>query len=70
MNLRRLQTALDRLPPRCREVVIMGRIEASGREIATRLGIAEGTVSEHLANGMRALANILYGDPPIGRREP
>jgi RNA polymerase sigma-70 factor (ECF subfamily) len=70
-ELRRLQAALDRLPSRCREVVIMGQIDGlSGREIATRLGIAEGTVSEHLAKGMRALANILYGDPVDLRRQP
>jgi RNA polymerase sigma-70 factor (ECF subfamily) len=65
-ELRRLQMALDRLPPRCREVVIMGQIEGlTGREIATRLGIAEGTVSEHLAKGMRALADILYGETDL-----
>ena len=63
-ELRRLQTALDRLAPRCREVIVMGRIEGlSGREIAARLGVAECTVSEHLAKGMRALANILYSAP-------
>jgi RNA polymerase sigma factor (sigma-70 family) len=68
-ELRRLQLALDRLPPRCREVVIMGQIEGlTGREIAMRLGIAEGTVSEHLAKGMRALADILYGEPVALRR--
>jgi RNA polymerase sigma factor (sigma-70 family) len=70
-ELRRLQAALERLPPRCREVVIMGQIEElSGREIAARLGIAEGTVSEHLAKGMRALADILYGEPVDLRRQP
>lgn len=63
-ELRRLQAALDRLAPRCREVIVMGRIEGlSGREIAARLGVAECTVSEHLAKGMRALANILYSAP-------
>lgn len=63
-ELRRLQAALDRLPERCRQVVVMGRIEGlSGREIAARLGVAECTVSEHLAKGMRSLANILFGQP-------
>ena len=70
-ELRRLQSALDRLPPRCREAVILGRIEAlPRREIAARMGIAEDTVTEHLAKGMRALADILYGDPADVRRKP
>ena len=61
-ELRRLQAALDRLPPRCREAVILGRIEGlSGREIASRMGVNESTVSIHLANGIRALANMLNG---------
>lgn len=59
-ELRRLQAALDRLPPRCREAVILGRVEGlSGREIASRMGVNESTVSIHLANGIRALANML-----------
>lgn len=62
-ELRRLQLAIDRLPPRCREAVILGRIEGlSGQEIAQRMGISEPTVSKHLATGMYALANILYGE--------
>lgn len=69
-ELRRLQAALDRLPPRCREVVILGRIEGlSGRQIAARMGIAEGTVSEYLSNGICALVDILYGEPPTNRRK-
>jgi RNA polymerase sigma factor (sigma-70 family) len=63
-ELRRLQLALDRLPPRCREAVVLGQIEGlSGREIAARMGITEGMVSTHIANGLRALANMLYGEP-------
>jgi RNA polymerase sigma-70 factor (ECF subfamily) len=62
-ELRRLQTAIDRLPPRAREVVILARLEGlSGREIAVRLGIGESTVSEHMTSGLRALANMLNGD--------
>lgn len=63
-ELRRLQAALERLPPRCREAVILGHIEGlSGQEIASRMGVAEPTVSEHLANGIRTLTNMLYGEP-------
>jgi RNA polymerase sigma factor (sigma-70 family) len=69
-ELRRLQAALDKLPPRCREAVVLGRIEGlSGRQIAARMNIAEGTVSEYLANGICALVDILYGEPPTNRRK-
>ena len=62
-ELRQLQAAIDRLPPRCREVVILGRIEGlSGRQIAARLGIAETTVSDHLTAGMYALTDMLLGE--------
>lgn len=64
-ELRRLQAALDNLPPRCREAIILGRIEGlSGREIATRMNVGTATVSEHLERGMRLLANLLYGELP------
>ena len=63
--LRRLTSALDRLPPRCREAVVLRKIEGlSRREIAHRMGIAEFTVNRHLTEGMRALADILYGELP------
>jgi RNA polymerase sigma-70 factor (ECF subfamily) len=62
-ELRRLQSALDRLPPRCREAVVLGRIEGlSGREIASRMGITEQAVSAHLIHGVRALVNEVYGE--------
>jgi len=68
-ELRRLQAALDRLPPRCREAIVLGRIEGlAGHEIAARMGIGEATVSIHLANGIRTLVDILYGDPAELRR--
>jgi len=63
-ELHRLETALEQLPPRCRQVVILSRIEGLTRsEIATRMGIAESTVSAHLTDGMYALADHLYGAP-------
>jgi RNA polymerase sigma-70 factor (ECF subfamily) len=64
-ELRRLQEALDRLPARNREAVVLARIEGlTGREIASRMGLAEATVSHHLSNGIAALADMLYGDAP------
>jgi RNA polymerase sigma-70 factor (ECF subfamily) len=64
-QLRRLQSALDKLSPRVRQVVVMRRIEGLARaEIASRMGITEDTVAEYLAQGMRVLANKLYGEAP------
>lgn len=61
-ELRKLQSALDRLPPRCREAIVLQKIEElSVREIAERMGITEPTVKTHLADGIRALANMVYG---------
>jgi RNA polymerase sigma factor (sigma-70 family) len=68
-ELRLLQAALDRLPPRCREAIVLKQIEGlTRREIATRMGVGEETVKMHLTNGMRALADILYGEPEDLRR--
>lgn len=70
-ELRHLQAALDRLPPRAREVILLRRVEGLSRpEIAQRMGITEGTVSQHLEQGLRALVEILGGDPPSVRRLP
>jgi RNA polymerase sigma factor (sigma-70 family) len=69
-ELRRLQAALDRLPTRAREAVILGRIEGLSRhEIAQRMGVAEGTVAQYLTRGICALVEILYGEPPNVRRQ-
>lgn len=68
-ELRRLQTALDQLPERPREAVVMRRVEGlTGREIAARMGISEAAVSKHIDAGIRALADILYGEPADKRR--
>jgi RNA polymerase sigma factor (sigma-70 family) len=62
-ELLRLHAAIDRLPPRCREAVIMARIEGlTGRAIAARMGVSESAVSHHVENGMRAIADMLYGE--------
>jgi RNA polymerase sigma factor (sigma-70 family) len=62
-ELRRLQEALDRLPPRTREAIILTYVdELKIREIAARMGVAKSTASTHLTSGLRALVDMLYGD--------
>ncbi|MEN5061942.1 RNA polymerase sigma factor [Luteimonas sp. TWI1416] len=61
-QMHRLSTLFRRLPPRCRQVVWMRRIEdLPQKEIARRLGIAEATVEKHLMRGIALLAEALYG---------
>ena len=70
-ELRHVREALEDLPPRAREAVVLGRIEGlTGRQIAARMGITEFTVSEHLANGIRLLADILHGTAGSKRGKP
>jgi RNA polymerase sigma factor (sigma-70 family) len=67
-ELKHLQAALDRLTPRCREAVVLGRIEGlSGVQIAERMGINQSTVSKHLTDGLAALTNMIHGETPAGR---
>lgn len=69
-ELRRLQSVLNRLPPRCREAVLLRRVEGlNGREIAVRMGISEAAVSKHIDAGMNALADMFYGEPADLRRK-
>lgn len=56
-ELRRLAHAIDLLPPRCREVVWMRRVdELPQKEVAERLGITEKSVEKHVMKGMKLLA--------------
>lgn len=69
-ELRKLQAALERLPPRSREAFVLGRIEGlTGQQIAERMGIAKNTVSAHLDRAIRMLVDILYGEHDA-RRNP
>jgi RNA polymerase sigma-70 factor (ECF subfamily) len=62
-ELRRLQSALDLLPQRCREAIVLARIEGlNGREIADRMGITESTVSHYLKRGVKGLVDVLNRD--------
>lgn len=55
-----LLEALESLPPRCREVVILRKLcGLSPREIALKLGMSEGTVHVHGAKGVRRCEEFL-----------
>jgi len=61
-ELRRLQAGLDRLPPRCREVVMLRRIAGlSQKEAAAQMGVSEDTVEKQMVYGMRALIDFMLG---------
>jgi RNA polymerase sigma-70 factor (ECF subfamily) len=53
-ELNLLLEAIESLPPRCREVVILSKLcGLSPQEIGLKLGIAEGTVHVHGSKGVR-----------------
>lgn len=57
---RRLRRAIEELPPRSREVLLLHKYEGlSYVDIGLRLGIARNTVMVHLANAMRSLRAAL-----------
>jgi RNA polymerase sigma-70 factor (ECF subfamily) len=59
-----LAAAVEALPPRCREVLLLHRFEElSYAQIAGRLGISKNTVMVHLANAMTALRRRLRDHP-------
>jgi RNA polymerase sigma-70 factor (ECF subfamily) len=53
----RLQAAVDALPPRCRQVIVLRKINGlSQRDVAAHMGITEDTVERQVMNGVRKLA--------------
>jgi RNA polymerase sigma factor (sigma-70 family) len=61
-ELRLLQAGLNVLPPRCREVVMLRKIEGlSQREVAERMGVTVATVERQMVHGMRALVDFMLG---------
>jgi RNA polymerase sigma-70 factor (ECF subfamily) len=62
-ELSRLAQAFDRLPPQCRKVVWMRKVEGiSQKQVAERLGVSEGAVEKQITKGVRLLASLLFGD--------
>jgi RNA polymerase sigma-70 factor (ECF subfamily) len=61
-KVRLLAAAIETLPPRCREVVVLRKLEClPQKQVAARLGIVEKTVENHLAHGERLCADYLRG---------
>jgi len=62
-ELRRLGIAFGLLPPKCREVVWLRKVdEMPQAEVARLLGISVRTVEFHVQKGMRLLAHVLFGE--------
>lgn len=67
-ELRRMMVAIEALPPACRRVILLRKVEAMApRDIARQLGISLSTVEKHLARGMLLLARALRDaeTPPV-----
>lgn len=70
-ELRRTQRGLDQLPPKCRQVVWLRKVEGlSTRETAERLGVTVDTVEKQITQGMRALVDYMLGGSGKIRRPP
>ncbi len=62
-ELQQLREAIDRLPPGCRAVLLLRKVELlSHREISDRLGIAISTVEKQHARALRLLRAALPAD--------
>jgi len=62
-ELKQLSNAFGLLPPRCREVVWLRKVDGiSQREVAQRLNISTRTVEFQVQKGMRILAQALFGE--------
>jgi RNA polymerase sigma factor (sigma-70 family) len=75
-ELRRAFAGLGHLPPRCREVVRLRKIEGlTTRETAERLGVGIDAIEQQLTKGMRALTDFMLGGsgkvvwPARGKRD-
>jgi RNA polymerase sigma-70 factor (ECF subfamily) len=66
-ELRLLAGALDQLPPRCRKVMWLRRVEGlSQREVAERLGVSVKAVEQQVSKGSRLLAEYVLAGAVVG----
>jgi RNA polymerase sigma-70 factor (ECF subfamily) len=67
-ELKELSNAFGLLPPRCREVVWLRKVDGiSQNEVAQRLSISTRTVEFQVQKGMRILAQALFGGEAQGK---
>jgi len=60
-ELKRVARALNGLPPRCREIIWLRKVdELSTKEVADHLGISARTVEGQVLKGMRLLADTVF----------
>lgn len=61
-ELRRAKEGIDKLPPKCREVILLHKVEGlTDREVAQRLGVSVETVRRQIKLGMKALIDHMLG---------
>ena len=70
-ELKRVGRAFNDLPPRCRQIVWLKKVdELSMREVAEVLGLSVRTVENQVLKGMRLLSNTVYGsDAPSAHED-
>jgi RNA polymerase sigma-70 factor (ECF subfamily) len=69
-QLRRLAETANRLPPKCRQVLWLRRIDGlSQKEVAARMGISVRTVETHIQKGMRLLAQGFLGQVALEKTD-
>jgi len=69
-KIRLLSEGLATLPSRSREIIVLRKLEGlSQKQVASRLGIAEKTVDEHLSRGTKRLGRYLRQHGLSGRNE-
>lgn len=61
-ELRQAMAGIEALPPRCREVIRLRKVEGySTRDVAEQLGVSTDTVEKQTTLGMRALVDFMLG---------
>ena len=70
-ELQRLALAFDNLPPQCRTVMWLRKVEQmSQKEVAAKLGVQEKAVEKQVARGMRLLTAALLAATTDGTTDP